>query len=528
MGIKQLVATGLKGKIMAGYVVIFVIMGIIVGIIYYNELRLMNGYEKVEESMQNLLDGDALLGIMVDQETGVRGFVITRDDSFLEPYARAKGAFDVRISAAIQRARRDQKAVLKKLQDISTEWHDRFADRAIELVARGQVEDAVETVKAEAGKRAMDTFRRTQAAFQEKEEGLLRKYMEESKARAKSLLYITLAGTGLAVLLGIVIASLTAASFTRPIRHTARTLKEIAEGKGDLTRKITLISSDEVGELSRWFNAFVEYLSSMIKRIFEHIIKLSSSSEQIAAAAEEMSRGADSQLGHVVKTSSAMEEMAATIKEVSRNATETAGSATAASELAREGSKKLKETLREISLSNEALKGLAEGGKRVEKVIQLISDVASQTNILALNAAIEAARAGEHGRGFDVVAEEIRKLAQKTGRATEEVSDTIARILKEMDHVASSMEKSTAMALEAEQVLDDIVEGIMSTNDMIQNISSSAAQQARTSEEISSAFQEISTISKQTTQAAKEVAKAVLDLKGLAEDLRGIAAQFKV
>jgi methyl-accepting chemotaxis protein len=223
-----------------------------------------------------------------------------------------------------------------------------------------------------------------------------------------------------------------------------------------------------------------------------------------------------------------MEEMSSSIQEVSKNAKVTADSAIAASSLARDGSEKLRTTLVGIEAVDESIRKLNLRTQEIGRVVQLIGGIAAQTNILALNAAIEAARAGEHGRGFDVVAEEIRKLALRTTESTGEISGVIEEIQQETGHAAKMMETGAHMAREAGQTLSDIVEGIVSTTDMVGMISSAAGQQAKTAEEIADAFQKIAQVSQQSVESSKESARAMVDLVDLSNQLREITEQFKI
>jgi len=165
--------------------------------------------------------------------------------------------------------------------------------------------------------------------------------------------------------------------------------------------------------------------------------------------------------------------------------------------------------------------------QKIGRVVQLIGEIAAQTNILAFNAAIEAARAGEHGRGFDVVAEEIRKLAQRTTNSTAEITATIEEIQAETRDVVQIMETGAVEVGAARQSLEDIVNGIVSTTDMVQMIASTAAQQAKTAAEIADALQNISDVSTQTAQGSRESAKATQELTSLADQLKEITGQFK-
>ncbi len=418
------------------------------------------------------------------------------------------------------------KAMLDKAYAFIADWK-KIRDQQIALALAGKKDEAEIIHRTKATHLVKDLEAATEAIddFAAKKALSFMQNAEEARKSAVTTVY--------SLLFFSIFASLIALFFlirsvTVPLHAAMVAVTRVASG--DLTANIaaTEMRGDELGTLMQAQNTMILNLAAIMRNLMDYATKLSSSATEIGAATEEMSRGADSQMNQVIKTSSGMSEMAASVQEVSRNAKNTSETAVSAAKLAKDGSQRVKKTVAGISGVNDSLRRLKGRSEKVGKVVQFISEIAAQTNILALNAAIEAARAGEHGRGFDVVAEEIRRLAQKTTDSTAEIAATIEEIQIETRDAVSSMESSTAAAVEAGQAIEDIVEGIVSTTDMIQLISSAAAQQAKTSEEISDSLQNISGVNKQTAQASREVAKAIQDLSMLAEKLKEVTDKFRV
>ncbi|WP_243364546.1 methyl-accepting chemotaxis protein [Fundidesulfovibrio terrae] len=266
-----------------------------------------------------------------------------------------------------------------------------------------------------------------------------------------------------------------------------------------------------------------------------------SASEQLSSQIEESSRGAETQAQRVAETATSMEEMNSTVLEVARNASQAAQTSESARLKAQEGSQVVSTVLAgmtEVQNQSARLKDdmhqLGRQAEDIGRVLTVITDIADQTNLLALNAAIEAARAGEAGRGFAVVADEVRKLAEKTMTATKEVGDAIANIQQSTRRNVENVERSVSLISEAATLagksgdaLGEIVQLVDSASDQVRSIATASEEQSAASEEISRSIEDVSTISAETSQAMTEAAKAVTELAGQAHVLQSLIDELQ-
>ncbi|MEZ4648441.1 MAG: methyl-accepting chemotaxis protein [Candidatus Eisenbacteria bacterium] len=332
------------------------------------------------------------------------------------------------------------------------------------------------------------------------------------------------------------------AVFSRPAMALVRRLQDIAQGEGDLTRRIPVTSSDELGQLGLWFNRFVARIHDMIVELGGVSHEVASAATEIAASAEQMASGLDVQNQRVVEITEAMEKVASAAHEVAERGGLATESATESRRSAEEGGAVVSETIREmhaisdsVGASAHAVSELGKRGEEIGKIIEVINDIADQTNLLALNAAIEAARAGEHGRGFAVVADEVRSLADRTTKATQEIETSITEIQRgtsdavvRMEESRGQITKGTESAARAEDSLRGIVSSAISVTEMVQAIAAAADQQSRASEQVSQNSETVSAATRETNEGARQAAIAAAQLSEKAEQLQLLVSSFKV
>jgi methyl-accepting chemotaxis protein len=308
----------------------------------------------------------------------------------------------------------------------------------------------------------------------------------------------------------------------------------------DLTVKVEPKCEEDV--LGHSFKTMIDNLSGIIRQLSHNATELVTAATEIASSSEQMSRGANEQTAQMGQISSAVEEMTATIVETSKNTGEASGAAGRASEAASQGGSIVSETIQGMQRiaqvvreSGDSIQKLATSADQIGEIIGVIDDIADQTNLLALNAAIEAARAGEQGRGFAVVADEVRKLAERTGKATSEITDMIRGIQSETKDAVQSMEsgvgeveKGRELADSAGNSLGEIVTVSQRVMDMIQQIASASEEQSSAAEQISRNIESVASITKETASGAQQSAAAAEELNRQAEGLKLMVGQFQL
>jgi twitching motility protein PilJ len=311
--------------------------------------------------------------------------------------------------------------------------------------------------------------------------------------------------------------------------------------EGDLTSR-GAEGDDTLGRVVQSVNKMLDHFSTMLTEVKQIGLSVSSSATEILAAAEQIAVGSQRQADEITNTSSAVEEMAASMNQVSRNAEASAEAARRALEMAEHGDKSVRDTSEAMSRidsavlqTSEKMRLLGARSSEISEIIDLINDIAAQTNLLALNAAIEAAHAGEAGLGFSVVAEEIRKLAERSARATKDVANLIKSIQNETSEALSAMEVGmkevkggSSLASQASRSLQDISVAVRQSSELIEEISAASDEQARVTSNLAGAMQTISSITLETSAGAHETAQTIQGMVGLSERLNRAISQFRV
>ena len=349
----------------------------------------------------------------------------------------------------------------------------------------------------------------------------------------------------LMLVLMAVMAAVSFSAFRRmfiPLADLVECMKDVAQGEGDLTKRLNVPSDKEVAELAGWFNSFMDKLQGLMTSVAGNIQNLAAAGEQISVTSRRQSEGANHQKDETHQVSTATQQMAAIVQQVTEISTSASQAAQEASTAARKGGKVVDQMLARMQSiaastngASEKIQHLGKQSEHIGQIISVIDDIADQTNLLALNAAIEAARAGEQGRGFAVVADEVRRLAERTTAATKEITQMILTLQEGTHQAVAAMQAGTqevemgvGATREAGSALLQIIEISDRVDEMVQHIATSSSQQATATEDVNRSTERIADIAATTANSAAEATTALEDLAHLAAEIQRQVGHFRL
>jgi len=367
-------------------------------------------------------------------------------------------------------------------------------------------------------------------------------YIDSVDVEMRNIRLVIAAGLLTVLGLSIMLAWSVSRTITSPVKEVVETINDIAQGHGDLTKRLPIHGNNEIGELCTGFNAFVDKLHGIISQVSGSAVQLSASATELQSTSKEMSGSIGDLSAQSTSLATAGEEMSATSSDIAGNCHNAATNAEAASGKATAGVAVVGQSITimqaiavQVQLTATAVSNLGTRSDEIGAIVGTIEDIADQTNLLALNAAIEAARAGEQGRGFAVVADEVRRLADRTTHATKEIGGMIKAIQKETQAAVKTMEQSVIQVQQgnihttaSERSLNEILAIINGVTDQISQIATAAEEQTATTREISHNVLNLNDLAHHNSNAINETATAAQDVNIQAEELQRLVHQFKI
>ena len=527
--------------------------GAILVIILALILAASQGFNQVNSAVKQnihsyhvLQDADAALLALVNMETGMRGFALTGKEEFLAPLNQGERDFAEQVQELTQLTRDNpaQQSDLSQLAAAKTQWNSESVQQIIAL--RRQVNAGtlpLDTLTARIAtaqdKGKMDAMRSLLAQIKTRENQLLENRTQTMQDAKQDAMVILISGGILAALLALGIAWSLSRTIIGRLHQAIAVARNIANGR--LDSPIPAGGQDEVGQLLGAFGLMQEKLREMIQRIkqgTDHLVaashSISANSQQLSAAAQEQSSAASSMAATV-------EELTVSINHVADNANEAHDLSSQSGRLAQDGGKTIQasvESMRSIAgtvqSSAERIGELGEHSERVSSIVSVIKGIADQTNLLALNAAIEAARAGEQGRGFAVVADEVRQLAQRTANSTQEIAAMIEKIqaathaaMADMDVGVRQVNGGVDLANQAGEAVVSINTSSDSVVRVVNQISVALREQTAASQDVARTVERIAQMAQQNSEAIGETVQTAVSLDALANDLNRQIGQFR-
>jgi methyl-accepting chemotaxis protein len=474
------------------------------------------------------------------ESSGVRGFLLTSDERVLEQFETGKAKYSESMGQLPPFVHSEEgKRLVANIQSTHAAYIA-IEEREIQFAKAKNSKEAFNVMYTEAIP-AFQAFEAAMGEFKTDLDTSLKAVNDEQNKTVShyKLLIVMLCVTG--TLMGLLMGAV----IERPITNSLDKITELIQQMAANNLAVADLGMTDKSEIARAGLALDQMknsLADMIRSISATAEHLASASEEISTSASQQSSTAGSQKDQTAQVATALQEMSATVQQVSENSERAAQASRKAADTARQGGTVVEQTLIKMQVIADSVRSSAEKveelGKRsdqIGRIVGVINDIADQTNLLALNAAIEAARAGEQGRGFAVVADEVRKLAERTTTSTKEIATVIEAVQSETRLAVQAMEEGTRQVAEgvattqkAGEALKQIIHVSQEVGDMVTHIATAATQQSSATDDINNSMNQIARLLIESAEGAQQSEKACQELSGLALDLRKLVGNFRL
>jgi len=531
-------------KIGAGFALALAAVAVIGVVSYRSTVKLTETADWVDHSHKVVESLEGVLSDLKDAETGQRGYLLTGDDHYLEPYLAAITAVHQKI-ADLRKLTPDNPSQQRRLDALEPLLESKFAElkQTIELrkdEAKG-FEAALKVVKTDVGKKIMDDMRKVIGDMENEEHGLLKRRSDEAQASAQNTLYTIVIGSASAFVFLFLIAYF----ITRSIANRLGKITVAAEkiGKGDLRgEKLESGSRDEIGQLADVFNNMVESLKNLTGQILSVTGNVNSAAQEIMASTQQQASSTKEQAATVQEVTSTMQELTQSGSEIGDRAKQVASAAEASSVASRSGVQAVQDTNRTMEAIREQVEEVAEKivalsqkTQAIGEIVSTVNDIAEQSNLLALNATIEAAAAGDQGSRFSVVANEMKHLADRAKECTVQVRTILGDIQKGInssvmltEEGVKRVEVGKQQAGVTERTINEMNSTTVESVQAFQQIIGASNQQQIGFEQVTQGMRDIRQAAEQTASGTSQLEKAVSNLNALSHQLRAAVEQYRI